>query len=68
MIALVFTACLISAPEACEERVLTFLAEPSPVACLVQAPQTLAAWVGEHPAYTIAAWHCEDPSRRPSRA
>jgi hypothetical protein len=68
MIELVFTACLIAAPEACEERTLSFVAEPSPVTCLIQAPPTLAEWVHEHPAYTIAAWRCEEPGRRPSRA
>jgi hypothetical protein len=68
MIELVFTACLVAAPEACEERALTFLADTGPVACLVQAPPALAVWQEEHPAYTIAAWHCEDPARRPTRA
>jgi hypothetical protein len=68
MIELLFTACLIADPSACEERSMTFVAQPSPVACLVQAPPELAAWVGQHPAFTIAAWHCEDPARRPSRA
>jgi hypothetical protein len=68
MIELVFTACLVAAPDACEERSLTFLAQSGPVACLVQAPPELAAWVGQHPGYTIAAWRCQDPGGRPTRA
>ena len=51
MIELVFTACLIATPDACEQRSLTFLAHPSPVACMVQAPPELAAWADRHPAY-----------------
>ena len=68
MIELLFTACLVAAPDACEERSLTFLAQPSPVACLVQAPPELAAWTNDHPAYRITAWRCEDPAGRPARA
>ena len=68
MIELLFVVCLIRSPEACEERSLLFLARPSPVACMMQAPPELAAWAATHPAYRIASWHCRDPDRRPSSA
>ena len=68
MIEPVFTVCLIARPTDCEERHLTFLAEASPVACLILAPPELAAWTDKHPGYSIAAWRCQDPARQPSRA
>ena len=47
MIELVFVACLVASPGACEERSLTFLDQSGPVGCMMQAPSTLATWVDE---------------------
>jgi hypothetical protein len=68
MIELVFVVCLLSAPDRCEERSLAFLAQSGPFACMFQAPPELAAWIGEHPGFRVASWHCEDPARRAQRA
>ncbi|MFT3973532.1 MAG: hypothetical protein QM699_08815 [Amaricoccus sp.] len=70
MIELVFMACLIGRPEACEEKTLSFLAQGGGAmsSCLMEAPPTLANWSVEHPGYRIGAWHCEDPARGADRA
>ena len=60
MFELVFVACMIAAPDACEERSLVYLGRPDPFSCMVVAPQYLAAWVEEHPSFKIASWRCRD--------
>jgi hypothetical protein len=67
MIELVFIACLKTDPSACEQKILSYLGEgepSSPTACFMRAQPELAAWAGEHPAFWIASWKCEDSSRR----
>jgi hypothetical protein len=64
MIELVFIVCLTTMPASCEERVLSFIAASSPVACLMQAQPELANWAREHPGYTIKHWQCQPPGRR----
>lgn len=69
MIELVFVACMIAHPEACEEKTLSFLAQGGgPMACMSEAPPTLASWAGEHPGYRISSWRCQDASRHEERA
>lgn len=68
MIELVFIACLVAAPDVCEERSLSYLAQPSPVYCMIKALPSLAEWTREHPNYVVQHWKCEDASRRGSRA
>lgn len=69
MIELVFVACMIARPDACEERILSFLSQSgSPMACVLEAPPTLATWSGEHPGYRIDSWRCQDPMHRRERA
>lgn len=68
MIELVFVVCMIARPGSCEEKTLSFLAEgQGPMACLVEAPPTLATWTGEHPGFRIASWRCEDTAGRAER-
>lgn len=64
MIELVFIVCLKSSPRLCEERVLSYLAAHSPVACMAQAPPELARWALDHPDYTVKRWKCLTPGRR----
>ncbi|MBB5222355.1 hypothetical protein HNP73_002291 [Amaricoccus macauensis] len=69
MIELVFMACLIGHPDVCEQRTLGFITEGGgAMACLKEAPPTLATWSVEHPGYRIGAWHCQDSSRRSEEA
>jgi hypothetical protein len=62
MIALIFTACLMSAPERCEAHRLAY-ADMSPMACLAVAQQELARWAGDHPGRRIRDWRCDDRGR-----
>jgi hypothetical protein len=68
MIELVFVACLVIRPEACEEKTLSFLEHGSPLACMIEAPPTLATWTGEHPGYRVTSWRCQDSAHRTERA
>lgn len=60
MFELVFVACLIGTPDACEERSLADTAHADAAACAVHAPPRLAEWSRQHPGYRIASWHCLD--------
>ena len=57
MIELVFVACLLSAPERCEEKALLF-ADVTPMACMMGAQPQLAQWAETHPKWSIARWSC----------
>ncbi len=59
MIHLVFVACLISSPELCDERTLSYVEPMSPMACAMQAQPELAKWNNSHPNYVIRKWRCE---------
>ena len=59
MIDLIFTACLIAAPAACEERQLTFAARDlTPMTCLMSGQPHLAEWADAHPGWRIARYKC----------
>lgn len=63
MIELIFVACLIANPSACEEKTLSYVQEGTgdrSAACLVRAQPELAAWAGTHPAFHIVSWRCAD--------
>jgi hypothetical protein len=63
MIELVFIACLKTNPEACEQKILSYVEEgvaATPGGCLLRAQPELAIWVREHPAFTVASWRCEE--------
>lgn len=67
MIELVFIACLRSDPRACEEQILSYVeegAKDAQSACFLRAQPELAVWAGQHPAFVIASWKCEESERR----
>jgi hypothetical protein len=64
MFEVVFVACLLAAPDACEERSLAYVGRTDMFRCMVVAPQYLADWIEAHPAYRIARWRCQDAGRR----
>lgn len=59
MIELIFTACLVTSPERCEERNLTFMEPLSPMQCLMGAQPELAKWSEAHPKWQIGRWKCQ---------
>lgn len=60
MLRLVFTVCMIDAPDTCEQREM-LVYEPMPVmACVMGAMPELATWRQTHPNWRIARWRCED--------
>lgn len=67
MIELVFIVCLKASPDACEERVMSYEATPSPIYCMIEAQPHLAEWARTHPDYTVLNWKCS-AGRRPERA
>lgn len=58
MIELIFIACLVSAPDRCEEKGLQFVDLPSPMACMMLAQPQLAQWAESHPRWRVAKWRC----------
>jgi hypothetical protein len=58
MIELVFVACLVAAPDSCEERAMRFMRPMSPRTCLRRAQPELARWSLSHPKWRIAHWSC----------
>jgi hypothetical protein len=68
MLEIVFIACLKLTPTDCSEKRLSFLARVDLAVCALHAQHHLAAWVRDHPAFTVTAWRCEDPSLRESDA
>jgi len=68
MTALVFVACLLAAPERCEEQSLLFVSPFNPVQCMIEAPREIAAWGDSHPEFRVTSWRCEDASGRASKA
>lgn len=60
MLRLVFTVCMIDAPDTCEQREM-LVYQPMPVmACVMGAMPELATWTETHPNWRIAGWRCED--------
>lgn len=62
MIELVFIACLLSAPDRCEERSLQYVNVSSPMACMMGAQPELARWLESHPRWRVTRWSCRVPS------
>lgn len=58
MIELVFTACLITTPQTCEDRHLTFAENLNPMQCLRSAQPELAKWNEANPKWQISRWKC----------
>lgn len=60
MIALVFTACLMSSPTECGERVYAITAEaPAAEACALAAPVVIDAWNERNPEWLVIRWKCD---------
>ena len=57
MIELAFVACLLSAPDRCEEKALQFI-DLSAHACVIGAQPQLAQWTSSHPKWSVARWTC----------
>lgn len=55
-ISLTLTVCLIAAPDRCETREAALFEIVT--ACLMAAQSEAARWIGDHPAYRLAAWRC----------
>lgn len=61
MMELVFVACLLSAPDRCEERSLQYVDVPSVMTCVMGAQPQLAEWAEAHPNWRVARWKCRTP-------
>ena len=55
-ISLTLTVCLMAAPDRCETREAALFEIVT--ACLMAAQSEAARWIGDHPAYRLAAWRC----------
>ena len=60
MLRLIFTICMIDAPDRCEERELLVYDRMPVIACVTGAMPELATWRQTHPDWRIARWRCED--------
>ena len=60
MIALVFSACLITSPTDCREYHIPFTDGMTKGRCYMVAQTELAKWVGEHLNHSIKRFSCED--------
>jgi hypothetical protein len=63
LVDLIFIACSLASPTSCHEQHLLFQSQGSLKACVMQAQPYLAQWVGEHPGFRIARYHCDWPDR-----
>lgn len=60
MLRLVFTVCMINAPDVCEQREMLVYDEMPAMACVMGAMPELATWRQTHPNWRVARWRCED--------
>ena len=67
MIELIFTACLASQPNVCDERSISFI-DTTRSTCMMHAQPQLAQWINTHPDWTIARWTCQTGIERGIRA
>lgn len=59
MLRLIFTICMIDAPDTCEQREMLVHDEMPVMACVMGAMPELATWRETHPNWRIARWGCE---------
>jgi hypothetical protein len=59
LIKVIAVLCKIASPGDCHEALVTTseLSGVTFTGCKVGMPE-LAAWMGDHPGYTLASWHC----------
>jgi hypothetical protein len=63
MLRLIFTICMIDAPDMCEQREMLVYDDMPVVACVMGAMPELASWQQTHPNWRIARWSCQDDRR-----
>ncbi len=59
MLYIVLTACLVSSPDACEERYIPLYADISPMACMMGAQAEIARWQQTHADLDVSRWQCK---------
>jgi hypothetical protein len=64
LLEIVLTVCALSQPARCEEQRLQFQWNGSLQACVMGAEPYIAQWIGEHPHWAPARWHCEYAASR----
>lgn len=60
----VLLVCLVTQPDACEERYIPVENSGTLAACMWQSQPYIAEWSAAHPKYTIKKWHCGFPQNR----
>lgn len=60
---LIVVACLLSAPERCEEhRMMLDVTGMDPAQCVYSSPIRVARWSVENPGWRVTAWRCVLPA------
>jgi hypothetical protein len=59
MLRLVFTVCMVTSPEHCEQRDMLVYERMSIMACMHGAIPEFAIWSQSHPDWRISRWRCE---------
>jgi hypothetical protein len=59
----ILTICALSNPTYCEDRHLQIAWNGSPEQCGM-AQMVIAAWIGDHPDWTVKRWICDYPDKR----
>lgn len=57
-LALVVTACKLSDPTVCGERIIPVDIQ-SPMGCMMASPPLIAKWESEHPKWRVKKWTCK---------
>ena len=56
---LIVTACLVAAPDQCEEHRLRLTYQGGdPGQCMYKSPTRIAQWQVMHPKWTVKSWRC----------
>lgn len=63
LVDLILLACTLTNASACHEYHILFESAGSLKSCTMQAQPYLAQWVGEHPKFRVARWHCAWPDQ-----
>lgn len=68
LVDLILLACSLVNPAACHEYHVLFQSAGSLQTCTMRAQPYLAQWVGEHPNFRIARWHCAWPDQEDEKS
>ena len=63
LVDLIVLVCLLASPGACREQHILLESHGSLRACAMEAQPYLAQWIGQHPGFRIARYHCDWPDR-----